>query len=388
MKKINIFLSGILVLLSACQTEKISPAHASEDEPILVSLALTGEVTIDEQPLVITRSGETSSTDLYGVQVKYYDNNNYKHVPYAYGLFDNVSDMKIYLHSGTYYIIECSLIKNGKNIIAKVDEMTFNRNYYNSYDYTATRNDPQWRSGSGIYDYDINNSDYLSQNNTMGSGYTYPFVTFQKKSTLSSGISEWSPKATPVTNEFIYSSSEDEKFYRLSSGSVVIKGSDMGLPVFDYPEVDRYYGENGYTAKKGDNNTISVMMRHVVFGLRYKITGITDGRVHITVKNDSKTFIDEAGITSDKTGSNHQFCFTDILSAWQYADGYAENVTVSMTWTRSVGVAQDLGSQIVQVKRNCLNTINISLGAEDGGAQLGVSPENTEMGNLSYDLSY
>lgn len=179
-----------------------------------------------------------------------------------------------------------------------------------------------------------------------------------------------------------------ENEYNLPFNNSTQQDDSFGAPLLTYPQVDRYYGKSGsYTATYGNTTPVTIDMKHVVFGLKYKITGITDGSVSITIKNDDKTFFEQTGITADFTSEQKLYCFTDILSAWQYADGYAENVTVSMTWARGVGVTQDLGSQVVQVKRNAMNTINISLGSDDGGAKLGVNPENTEMGNLSYDFS-
>ena len=54
------------------------------------------------------------------------------------------------------------------------------------------------------------------------------------------------------------------------------------------------------------------------------------------------------------------YSFNNIVDAWTY-DDYTENLTVSMKWMRGVGIEQDLGSQVIQVKRNALNTITIAL---------------------------
>ena len=62
------------------------------------------------------------------------------------------------------------------------------------------------------------------------------------------------------------------------------------------------------------------------------------------------------------------------------ADNYTENLTVSLSWERGVGVTQDLGSKQIQVKRNVMNVVRIQLGADDGDAGIGITTEEeTEM---------
>lgn len=410
MKKRYILVMGMAVALAACQTEKMTPGESTEDDRILVSLALTGEVTVNEEPLVITRAGETSSKDLYGVQV--YEND----LEYAYGLFDNVSDMKIYLHSGKTYSFECTLIKDGKEKLMGFTKSLVPDHPRCFIDYT--------RGGSPlsyVYAYYFPNTESSRYYNAGAihpetsypvnfyfdyavSYYSYPFVfvTGGRSWIKPTSGSRPVPEGVRLTNSFSYASyggmallpyslvilsdvSENE--FNLPFNSVQ-QGDSFGAPLLTYPQVDRYYGKSGsYTATYGNTTPVTIEMKHVVFGVKYKITGITDGSVSITIKNDDKTFFEQTGITADFTSEQKLYCFTDILSAWQYADGYAENVTVSMTWARGVGVTQDLGSQVVQVKRNAMNTINISLGSDDGGAKLGVNPENAEMGNLSYEFS-
>ena len=380
MKKIISILSGLAVLLAGCQKE-LSPATGAEDGRVLVSLSLTGEITVNEEPLVITRGSETSSKDLYGVQV--YQNG----AAYAYGLFDNISDMSIYLHSGKTYTFECTLIKNGKEIISTVSIDSLEDSGLKFW----SDSEKCWYGG-GV-EYSMNNIyryfPFEKRNMTTAStiGYLYPFVVCEKNT--QDKITRITPASFNLYNANTFHYSSYAGMILLSFGPIILQGgSSYGIPVSCYPEVDRYYGKSGsYVATYGNTTPVTIEMKHVVFGLKYKITGITDGSVSITIKNDDKTFFEQTGITADFTSEQKLYCFTDILSAWQYADGYAENVTVSMTWARGVGVTQDLGSQVVQVKRNAMNTINISLGSDDGGAKLGVNPENAEMGNLSYEFS-
>ncbi|MDR1332596.1 MAG: hypothetical protein LBK07_10905, partial [Tannerella sp.] len=82
-------------LCYGCSTEEIviekkgETQAEAEQETYTVSLKMGGEITSEDTPL--STRAETASRNLYGVQV--YRNNAY----FAYGLFDNVNDMKISL---------------------------------------------------------------------------------------------------------------------------------------------------------------------------------------------------------------------------------------------------------------------------------------------------
>ena len=75
-------------------------------------------------------------------------------------------------------------------------------------------------------------------------------------------------------------------------------------------------------------------------------------------------------------GDPQVFSFQDLYSAWQYADNYTENVTISIQWKRSIGITQDLGSKTIQVKRNQMNIVHVKLGASDGSARIGIETES------------
>ena len=75
------------------------------------------------------------------------------------------------------------------------------------------------------------------------------------------------------------------------------------------------------------------------------------------------------------TSDGQVFAFNDIYNAWLYADNYTENLTVSIQWTRGIGITQDLGSKVIQVKRGQMNIVHITLGASDNSASIGIEVE-------------
>ena len=152
-----------------------------------------------------------------------------------------------------------------------------------------------------------------------------------------------------------------------------------------YPTcTDWFYGEvNNYTPN-GETATMDIVLRRTGFGLKYELSGVTDGEVTVKVYNGTRTFIENTTNTSSYESEEQFIAFYDTYSAWQYADNYTENMTVAVTWKRSIGVTQDLGTKTIQVKRNCLNNIKITLGSDDKNAGLSLTTEEeSSMGSTS-----
>jgi hypothetical protein len=152
-----------------------------------------------------------------------------------------------------------------------------------------------------------------------------------------------------------------------------------------YPTcTDWFYGEvNGYSPN-GETAMLDVVLRRTGFRLKYELDGVTDGEVTVKVYNGTRTFIENTTNTASYESEEQFIAFYDTYSAWLYADNYTENMTVAVTWKRSIGVTQDLGTKVIQVKRNCLNNIKITLGSDDKGAGLSLSTEaESSMGATS-----
>ena len=392
MKKI-LYIVLTAVLFTGCNKELTTTSQ--DGDLIKVGLSLTGEVSVSEEPL--TKSGESDA--LLGIQV--YQGTT----PYAWGLFDTTEGLNLYLHSGAEYSIVCQYIKNGKRTLYHFNESsdanitsyiysghTVEYTYYSEkYEYWKNRSDgPRLSKYSGFY----HNFHRFSE------GYSIPFDILDGYTPLSSSYDRWgwidkrssseyvvssystilmagvTRTVCAITNKFVYTSHK----MNVSSSSVV-KNQSIN------DSIDRYYGESGtFTASSG-SGTISLDMKHLVYGIQCNVTGVSDGTATITIKNGNNTLLEKSGIASEYHSDDLMFAFSDMHSAWQYSDNYTENITISMTWLRGVGVTQNLGSQVVQVKRNCMNVINVSLSATKAGAALGVESESTEMSNESVNCS-
>ena len=149
-----------------------------------------------------------------------------------------------------------------------------------------------------------------------------------------------------------------------------------------YPETDRFYGEvDNYTPT--ENGVVNMDLKRTAFGLQYKVSGVSDGTVTITISNGYATFFTKSDIAADYTSEEKVITFKDVYSAWQYADNYTEKVTVSASWARGIGITQDLGSKEVIVKRNRMNIIHIKLATDESGNNLGIDVESDDMNNES-----
>ena len=297
--------------LCACGSDETisgSEEPVKELKEYTVSLKLSGEITTSDSPLA---RAETDSKDLYGVQVYRQETGKTSYSYFAYGLFDNVSDMKINLLEGAMYKFRILYIKDGKSLVGQESQ-------------------PQ------------------------GSGYGSPF----KHSGYNHNSMLISIPTTCNNTYILFDSFYDEL--------------EKGLY---YSEGNCYYGElSDYTPTV--NGTVDIDLKHTVFGLQYEVKGITDGTVSVEIKNNSRTFFSESNITEDYTSEEKIIAFYDAYNAWLYSDNYTENLTVSLSWTRGIGVLQDLGSKTIQVKRNVMNVVRIQLGANDGSASFGITTED------------
>ena len=232
------------------------------------------------------------------------------------GLYDNVEDMKVRLQSSKKYKFVVTSVKNGKNVI------------YND---------------SG--------------------GYTYPFFYFDYNNNTIR-------KPMVLSNKLLNNISSDY-YNSFKSGYSNMKSGYSS----HYPETDRFYGEvDNYTPT--ENGVVNMDLKRTAFGLQYKVSGVSDGTVTVTIKNSQQTFFEKSDITADYSSEEKVITFKDVYSAWQYADNYTEKVSVSASWARGIGITQDLGSKEVIVKRNKMNIINIKLATDESGNNLGIDVES------------
>jgi hypothetical protein len=362
MKMKNIVLFTLLCgLCYGCTSDEsllVKDAAEAEPKEYTVSLSLGGEITSEDFPL--STKAETSSRDLYGVQV--YKGSQF----FAYGLFDNVDSMKITLLNGSYYNFVCTLVKNGKD---------------------ALKRSPTY----GIYypqPFGVNLPSYIVDNSTT---YYYEDAYYDNNSNLR-------PYLPICNNHFVYDT-VNYHFNGLSSGASVLSNAFASLTnatrfddATDYPQIDRFYGKL-YGYRPTVNGTVEINMKRTAFGIKYKVLEIPDGTVEVYCTPGDGTGVIGIGWPFGRAwglGANSEtpgaiYTLHDIEAAWNGSSS-PEFILVNVQWERN-GLAF-LGCSEVTVKRNAMNVIRISLN-EDGlfsDPSFGITTENEAMSEENVEV--
>jgi len=349
MKKLFAMIS-VLGIFAACNKQEIIE---QDGQDCLVTINMIGEITTSEESL--TKS-VPSTNDLYAVQV-YKVLSSGSEERFASGIFDDMSLCKLNLKKGSSYNVRICMVRDAKNYLGDYFSLT-NNGVTCIYQYIAIAGPFNWASTPGC-----NSSQYYNKTNELYYN--------------SNGYTRYYKSATSTDWYFSYSSSFELDKVRVGE-----------INRIKYPTcTDWFYGEvNNYTPN-GETATMDIVLRRTGFGLKYELSGVTDGEVTVKVYNDSRTFIENTTNTSSYESEEQFIAFYDTYSAWQYADNYTENMTVAVTWKRSIGVTQDLGTKVIQVRRNCLNNIKITLGSDDKDAGLSLTTEEeSSMGNTSSSI--
>ena len=198
MKKV-IWVLLAITMLPSCANDK--PGDMDSGTPITVSLGVGGDVNVSSSPL----TKGPADQGIYGINV-YFDKEKDGKTDniYAYGLFDNISDMVITLLSGYKYRFACTYARNGEHSL-----------YYGQYDGNKYQ------------------------------GYAKPFQTNKKSS-------------TQLGNAFVYSNSTGEYLSGIGTGDAVICNLSTGAATNQtYPRIYRFYGElDSYSPVAGGTVTI------------------------------------------------------------------------------------------------------------------------------------
>lgn len=372
MKKL--FLFALVAFAIGCSKDAGTDEPQTPDQPseqpemVTVSFAVQGDVTIEEDPLPISRATgeETESTDLYGINI-YYDGDKDGLINdvYGYGLFDNVADMTVSLLTGYKYKFVCSLVKDGKNKILKGFSSYYqgNSDYYSAYEgYGA----PFWKSRR------------LFEENSYSYSYAYSGTSFKDAPTI-------------LENKFVLGTG----FHLTGLGQGW--GHEKNKSYIDcyrdnfthYFLADRYYGETtDYIPKEG--GVVNISMKRCGFGAKFVVTGVTDGTVGFDVGgNIYGANLSKSGITSDTTYEGEIYTYDNVYDCWQKAmegQDFSQDFTLYITWKRGNGVTQTFDPLTVTFKRNILTTVNIRLNGGDTNNSFNLDIDNTEMGEENTDF--
>lgn len=333
-------LIGTVITSCSNADEPLSePTPSDEGVVYEVSLNLVGEYTnVTEEPL--SRVGEAPKK-YYGINVYCMKTdgteNSYGH--YAYGVFDNVADMKITLLGGYKYKFECTSATEGDD------------NFFDSSSYIL---DPFQTS---------------DQHTSYSNGNIYIYYFFSKVN----------------INKFI--TSQSEYLSGIKSGRTAYQ-SESGDNVYykpytrSYPRTDRYYGEiTDFIPSNG--GVANIPMKRTVFGLKIIANGVPDGTLSWSI---SELYNNKTCTGSDIVEETTIYTFYDVRDCWSI-DTYTENFTINFTWTRSNGYEQKFSKEFTS-KRNIMTTINVNLKGGANEVSLGIEEDDTPMGNEGVNVDY
>ena len=284
-----------------------------------VSLGFSGEIEVGYEPL---RSAENN--DLYGIQVYSAPadaEGNISWTPYAYGLFDDPSNIKIDLLGGYQYKFEATMVKDGKEKIKHGD-----------------------------------------------SGYDYPFCN-RTRITGNSLVAA----STPISTSFNYSAT----YMNLDSGYTNL----VGYGFYDRPIVERYYGElEGYIPSLNGRATID--MGRTSYGIKFIAQGQSAnvGTLEIQIEQSPDVTLNLA----ESNEYFDIYTFREVRQAWLKSD-YSEEISVNINYIREDETVAPLGGHKITAVRNTTTvvTVNIGYGGAENGLGFnfiegGELPENPD----------
>lgn len=316
MKKL-LFISLISIALISCSSSDESNNLTNTPKEYTVSLGLSGEITnITTTPL--SKAASTSS-DLYGIQVYSCPTTNstptYSY--YAYGLFDNTSNMTIKLLQGYIYKFVCTMIVGGKT------KLYNNNNLYSAPFWITTEN----CSGNSV------------ENN----------------------------------NQFTYSTTS--YFVWINQGY----SDDTTGKAYNRLNVDRYYGELTNFAPT-DNESATISMKRVVFGAKFIGDGLTEGKLKISMADAPDIYITYPNTTIQDIFTFKNSNYYSNSMAWTQ-DDYTEPISTSITWIKADGAIVPLATQDISFKRNMLTTITVKVNDSSTTNGVNINTENVNMGD-------
>lgn len=177
-----------------------------------------------------------------------------------------------------------------------------------------------------------NGKEILAYNDDIG--YFYPFVT--------------STKSKVPSNIFQYS--HTTYFTSLDEGNSYLATNEK----YNYPNIDRYYGEFAdYTPSENGNVTINML--RTVFGLKVIVNNLTDGTINITMEDAP-----EMKITYPSTEIEDIFTFWNVQKAY-FLEDYSDARPVTFTWKRDNDETIPLGTYEITFKRNKQTIVTLEL---------------------------
>ena len=331
MKAKNLFLIVALFVmgLTACTTPNVEPEESGYKnlKRYKVCLSCAGELDVTQQPL--TRYTPTGN-DLYGISVTYKPASATSKKQYAFGLFDDISNVELELIEEHDYYITAYMIVDGKNVLY---------------------------------------SDSTLIDNTLYRCFAQPFLT--KASKMSA-----------VTNQFTYS--EEECFQ--SWNIITMKKAGASSATANSIGIESYYGYSGEFTPTADGETVSLFMKRMTWGVKF-VAGdfLKEGKLRISMKdNVSPTYFScTSYITPEDRVCEETFAY------WSPSDWYSKenlldaknDISVDISWIKDEETTIALKTKTITINRLKQTIVNINMYEDDvlGDGKLSFSFEDIDI---------
>ena len=347
--RFSTFITLLLTLLClfSCTTDEWSHEEVDEIKYIDVSIGLSPAIEQSEEPL--SRYIDLSA-GLYTVNILWRGKSLNSYTPYAAGLFDDISNIKIRLIEGYEYRGDCSYI---------------------SYDQVGYPVDYD-KDGAGLYG--------------------KPFAIGVNQDSLAR-----------ITNKLLVSMSpyyeKSPFYYGAYSGTVVYTINSSGIK---HPSINRYFGK-GYVNLQNiapSNVNINVELKRAYYDLEFSTENLPVGdRVRVKVDGVPSEFImtgDDSGneqITTQRT----RMSMNNIASIWTGDINSSESIT--LTNVEYYSAEKDSWGSLynssisINVHRNKINKVkftnisdpNTDIDIELGEGDFGGTPSG---GELSQEIDF
>lgn len=301
-----LFLPLLVLCLSGCMMEELdNESPVQEAKEYLVPIKMAGEILeIEEGPL----TKAATNKDLYGFQVMYKKAEDIEYTPFAYGLFDDISNVKIKLRKGYVYQFICSMVKDGKEKI---------------YHETSVG--------------DIKRYDY--------------------------------PYSTDLNNNFTYDISYSQRNRLRRGETALVLG--LTYTIDNIPNIDRYHGEISNIIPSA-TSSVSINMLRVVFGFKCVVEGLKEGKLKMSLSNDKEGRYGSPYIYINTGESQIFEDIYTFESFNDNGDNeyLKANYNLYVIHEHSDGTEEVIVNKEVQFNRNKKTTVTIKVNSNDSGESM------------------
>ena len=301
MKTRNLLFAAFVAAMAMAACESVLPEQQPPiDEPrtFTVHLGMSGEINVSQNPL--TRF-TPDDRDLYGIQVYHKPASKNTYTPCAYGLFDNIEDVKLEVTENYNYAIEVILVNDGKDMIHRDSIL-------------------------------VDDVPYI--------GYDEPFYAYNRYP----GAKEQS--VTIVSNEFTYA--EDRYFYNYYDHERDLRFSPVYASDSDFinPRIDTYYGKLVDYTPTTEGAVIDIYMKHMIYGLKVEVGEFfNEGKLEVFLyaaefnKGYPDTSYDTYTLTPDNKSKEYIYTHYEVGKWYNQTDVTKANCSrdIDFTWTKADG---------------------------------------------------